>query len=89
MVRKFEIILSPLNENNPIINIKSTVSKKTNFRVHCGDHRRFTALERLRVIGISAFSVKARYRHEFKKMCYTGVCFGHRMSVLFSLIFLA
>jgi len=39
-VRKFKIILSPLNEGNPTLNIKVQCQKKK-ISVHSGDHRRF------------------------------------------------
>jgi hypothetical protein len=40
-VRKFEIILSSLNDLNSNFNIKITGSKET--KVHCGDNRWFTS----------------------------------------------
>jgi hypothetical protein len=45
-------------------------------RLHCGDHKGFTASEISRLIGINALSVKAWYRLKYKEWCYTGVCFG-------------
>jgi len=41
------------------------------------------------MIGSSALNVKAdTVMSTKKKSCYTGVCFVHRMSMLFNLIFL-
>jgi len=66
-LRKFEIILSPLNENKTTLNTKVRRQRKK-FRLHCGYHGGFTASGSLRVTGISVFSVKAWYGLEYKKV---------------------
>jgi hypothetical protein len=57
-------------------------------RVHCGDDKGFTVLERTRVFGIRALSVQDRYRHEYKGY-YMGACFGYLRSVIFNIMFLS
>jgi hypothetical protein len=79
-VRKLEIILFPLTENNPNLNIKSAVSKGTT--IEC------IVSERSRVIGISALNVKACYRLDYKKDDISDYVFGQLMSMLYNLTFL-
>jgi len=65
-LRKFEIILYPLNENNTTLNTKVRC-QRNKFRLHCGYHGGFTASGMSRVTGICVFSVKAWYSLEYKK----------------------
>jgi hypothetical protein len=59
IMRNSEIILSPLNENNPTF-IYTKYSVKTNkVTVHCGDHGGLNVSESSRVIEISVSSFKA------------------------------
>jgi hypothetical protein len=58
-VRKFEIILCPLNEHNPTLILKSIVSKGTNLECIGLMAEGFVCQKDQEFFGISALNVKA------------------------------